>query len=420
MLGGKMKRTVGVRLFTLLVWLACLTGLSVSATFLIGHAVYKKQSNDKDEQILAARKDNKFLSDKNIELQNSLQKLEDEYGNLEVRYKDLAASLVLAQHTAAVNTKSLLLGPPPIEQPLVREGEFAAELASAFNLTSLHDEAAGESYLASVNIMPKNGWISDYPVTPDIIAEVRDSAARSASSGNLQISETDAVGVVDNVSMAMNLPVKVNYESNLEHQSRSAPPPPEAYEYLEPSVVEDYYDDNKPPIVTYYPPPLGYGYLYDWVPWPFWWGGYRFGGFFILVDFDRNHHHKPFTNHITTANGTVSRINATTRASATANRQTGSGANTATTAGASAPQNLTSSGSALNTGRTIRDPGSATQNTERLTSPRGGPVAASRSPSHDGRTFKGAPSPRFSPGGGSDGGPKGGGGLGEVHVGGHH
>ena len=251
-----MKRTVGVRLFTLLVWLACLTGLSVSATFLIGHAVYKKQSNDKDEQILAARKDNKFLSDKNIELQNSLQKLEDEYGNLEVRYKDLAASLVLAQHTAAVNTKSSLLGPPPIEQPLVREGEFAAELASAFNLTSLHDEAAGESYLASVNIMPKNGWISDYPVTPDIIAEVRDSAARSASSGNLQISETDAVGVVDNVSMAMNLPVKVNYESNLEHQSRSAPPP-EAYEYLEPSVVEDYYDDNKPPIVTLLSAPPG-------------------------------------------------------------------------------------------------------------------------------------------------------------------
>ena len=355
--GGKTKRTVGVRFFTLLVWLACLTGLSVSATFLIGRAVYKKQSNDKDEQILTARKDNKFLSAKNIELQNSLQKLEDEYSNLEYRYKDLAASLVLAQRTAALNAKSLPSGPPPIEQPLVREGEFAAELASAFNLTSLHDEAAGESYLASVNIMPRNGWISDYPVTPDIIAEVRDSAARSASAGNLQISEVDAVGVVDNVSIAMNLPVKVNYGSNSEYQSRTTPPPPETYQYLEPSVVEDYYDDNKPPIVTYYPPPHGYGYLYDWVPWPFWWGGYGFEGFFILVDFDRNHHHKPISNHVTYVNGAVSRINATTRASATANRQTGPGANTVTTAGASAPQNLTSSGSALDTGRTMPDPG---------------------------------------------------------------
>ena len=209
MLGEKTKRTVSVRPITLLVWLVCLIGLSVSATFLIGHAIYKKQSNDTDQQILTALKDNKFLSDENVELQNSLQKLEGEYNNLQSRYKDLVASLVLAQHTAAVNNKRSPFGPPPIEQPLVREGEFAAELATAFNLTSSHDEAAGESYLASINIMPRNGWIADYPMTPDIIAEVRDSAAISASSGNLQISETDAAGIVDNVSIAMNLPVKV-------------------------------------------------------------------------------------------------------------------------------------------------------------------------------------------------------------------
>ena len=430
MLGEKTKRTVSVRPITLLVWLVCLIGLSVSATFLIGHAIYKKQSNDTDQQILTALKDNKFLSDENVELQNSLQKLEGEYNNLKSRYKDLAASLVLAQHTAAVNNKSSPSGPPPIEQPLVREGEFAAELATAFNLTSSHDEAAGESYLASINIMPRNGWIADYPMTPDIIAEVRESVAISASSGYLQISETDAAGIVDNVSIAMNLPVKAGYESSSEYQSRSAAPPPEASEYVEPSVVEDYYDDNKPPIVTYYPPPFAYGYLYDWVPCPFRWGGYGFRGFFILVDFDRNHHHNPITNHVTNANGTVSRIDATTRASAITNRQTGARANTADTADASAPRNPTSSGSALDNDGIMRNSGSATKDIESSTSgPRAGSAAAPRSPSYDGRTFNGAPSPRFSPGGGYRSGshdsPRGDGGMrgsqgGGFGGGGHH
>ncbi|MGA3118196.1 MAG: hypothetical protein ABSF90_27690 [Syntrophobacteraceae bacterium] len=415
MLGEKAKSTVSVRPITLLIWLACLIGLSASAAFLIGHVIYKKQSDDKDRQTLTAQKNNKFLSDKNIELQNSLRKLEDEYSNLESRYKDLVANLILAQRTAAVNTKSSPSGPPPVEQPLVREGQFAVELATAFNLTSSHDEAAAEDYLISVNITPRNGWISDYPVTPDIIAEVRESVAKSASSGYLQISETDAVSLVDNVSIAMDLPVKVAHVSSSEYQSRSAAPP-EASEYVKPSIIEDYYDDNKPPVVTYYPPPLEYAYLYEWVPSPFLWEGFGFGGFFILVDFNSHHHHKHITNHVTNANGTVSRIDATTRASATANRQTGSGAKASNTADSSASRNLTSSGSALDTDRTMGEPGSATQNIERLmSSPRASQVAAPRSPSYDGRTFNGASSARFPPGGGyrggSDVGPKGGGGM---------
>jgi hypothetical protein len=63
-------------------------------------------------------------------------------------------------------------------------------------------------------ISPRTGWISDYPMAPDIIAEVRESAARSASSGNLQLSGTDAAGMVDKVSIAMNLPVKPGESSS--------------------------------------------------------------------------------------------------------------------------------------------------------------------------------------------------------------
>ena len=324
----------------------------------------------------------------------------------------LAASLVSAPYSAPVNAKSSPSGPPPIEQPLVREGEFAVELATALNLTSSQDEATAEHRLVSINITPRNGWIADYPMTPDIIAEVRDSAARSASSGNLRISETDAAGVVDKVSIAMNLPVKVagekyNYGSGSGYQPGSAPPP-KGSEYVEPYVVDDYYYANEPPVVTYYQPPWEYSYLYDWVPDQFWWDGYGFGGFFILVDFDRRHHNHQITNHVTNANGTVSRISATARAgaNATATQQSGARSNTADT---SASRNLTSSGSARDMDRFSSSPGLSRD-------------ADSGASSHSGRTSGSAPSEHLSTGGGyrggSGGGFFGGGGFGSGGFGG--
>jgi hypothetical protein len=248
----------------------------------------------------------------------------------------VAAGLVLAPNTGSVNAQSSTSKRPPIEQPLVSEGEFAVELATALNLASSHDEAAAENSLAMINIAPRNGWISDYPMTPDIIAEVRESTARSASSGSLSISEADAARTVDNVSIAMNLPIEVAGEkyanessSSSEYQSSSTAPPPEVSEYEAPANVEEYYDEYGPPIVSYYPPPSDYGYLYAWVPWPFWWGGFGFGGFFILKDFDRHDHNHRFSNHVSNANGTVSRVNAVTRATGTGTR------NSSTLAGAS-------------------------------------------------------------------------------------
>ena len=253
----------------------------------------------------------------------------------------VAAGLVLAPYTASVNAQSSTSLRPPIEQPLVSEGEFAVELATSLNLTSSQDEAAAESSLAAINIAPRNGWISDYPMTPDIIGEVRESTARSASAGSLSIPEADAAHIVDNVSIAMNLPVKVAAQkytyteesgSSSEYQSSSAAPPsppPEVSEYVEPADVEEYYDEYGPPIVSYYPPPSEYGYLYAWVPWPFWWGGFGFGGYFMLNDFDRIDHNHRLSNHVSNANGTVSRVNAVTRATGTGIR------NSSTLAGAS-------------------------------------------------------------------------------------
>ncbi len=268
----------------------------------------------------------------------------------------LAASLVTAPYTAVVTAKSSPSGPPPIEQPLVREGEFAIELAAGLSLTSSQDEAAAEHYLMSVNIGPRNGWISDYPMTPDIIDEVRDSAAESASSGNLRISKSDAAAVVDKVSIAMNLPVEAGGGKDGREPS----------EYVGPSAVEDYYNDNEPPVVTYYAPPWEYLDLYDWVADPFLWGGFGFGGFFILIDFDRHdhHHHHHITNHVKNANGSVSKVNAITRARASAtNVRTGSKAN------AAKPANTP--GSARDADRNARSPGGSTREMDRSGS-RGG------------------------------------------------
>lgn len=412
----------------------------------------------------------------------------------------LAASLTLAPYTASVSAMVSSSDRPPIEQPIVREGEFAVELATALNLTSSRDEAAAENSLAAVNIAPRNGWISDYPMTPDIIAEVRDSAARAASAGSLNMSEADAGQTVDKVSTALDLPIKMSAErysydssssSRSEYESAPAlpPPPPEGSEYGEPPEAEEYYDEYGPPIVTYYPPPWDYYYLYDWVPWPFWWGGFGFGGFFILGDFDMHHHHHHdgdpnnrntntrVTNHVQNANGTVSRINAVTRAAgagtgtsstpagtgkstqgsrfSSANAQAGARSImnrqmglTANTAGASnASRNAASSGPSRNMGSansSARNPVAALHGMNSYASGSGAGTmsqgAFSRSQSYSGRTYSGYPSVRsyssgsfrsggFSGGfygGGSRGGYGGGfggghgGGFGGGHGGGGH
>jgi hypothetical protein len=225
---------------------------------------------------------------------------------------------------------------------------------------------------------------------------------------------------------------------------------------MESPAIDQYYDEYGPPIVSYYPPPWDYGYLYSWVPCPFWWGGFGFGGYFILNDFDRHgHHHHRFTNHVRNANGTVSRVNAVTRATgarnsstmagagrsaqgsrlssanaqagarAIMNRQTGAGAGN--TAGASTTsRNLASSGSSRNMGNTYgttRNPVAATRNMNSFASTSGVRTmrqgAVSRSPSFSGGTFRSAPSARSFSGGGFSGGGHGGGFSGGFGGGGH-
>ena len=70
--------------------------------------------------------------------------------------------------------------PPPVSQPLVSEGDLAVKLLFTLGAGTTDDVVEAESELGDLGITPRNGWIADYPVTPDIVAEVRNSVASAA------------------------------------------------------------------------------------------------------------------------------------------------------------------------------------------------------------------------------------------------
>lgn len=305
----------------------------------------------------------------------------------------VAVSLVLTPFASLVNAKTSSSAPPPIQQPLVREGDFAVKLANALNLTSSTDEAAAEDVLSSIDIAPRNGWISDYPMTPDILAEVRDSAAKAASSGELQMAETDATRVVDTVSTGMNLPVVVagqqgSVSTSASTGSEYAAPPADTGLYdEEPAYIADYYGEYGPPIVSYYPPPWDYYWLYDWVPWPFWWGGFGFGGFFVLGDFDVHHHGHHFSNHFRNEHGTWSKVDPAARAAGTTASSRVASANGAARQGSrlNAPSNRQAANALVNRGT-----GAGAANTLNTSRSFGTQTGRNLSSGSTGRTFRDA------------------------------
>jgi hypothetical protein len=186
---------------------------------------------------------------------------------------------------------------PPIAQTLIREGDFAMKLVNRLQLGTAQNEAEAESTLASSGIAPKNGWIADYPVTPDIIGELQKAISDAADSGRLAIAKDEAMKTFQDLTAEAGLSVTGSAQDEYAGNE-----PPSSYgDYSNPDVIDNYYHNEGPPIVTYYPPPSDYYYMYAWVPYPFWCSGFWFPGFFVLHDFDKivviNHRHHRFTNH---------------------------------------------------------------------------------------------------------------------------
>lgn len=173
-------------------------------------------------------------------------------------------------------------GPPPIEQQLVREGEFAVRLASTLGVSAAADEVEAESRLGEVGITPRNGWIADYPVTPDIVGELQKAVGDAADANKLPVGRDEALKRFYDVAAASGLQI-IPYAGGTTYGAESSG----SQDYPNPQDINSYYSDQGPPVVTYYYPPPDFYYLYSWIPYPFWCSGFWFPGFFVLHDFHR-------------------------------------------------------------------------------------------------------------------------------------
>ena len=209
----------------------------------------------------------------------------------------LMPAMVLAQ------SEQLKSGAPPVGQPVVSEGDFAVRLASALAVVTTEDEVEAESRLGEIGIAPRNGWIADYPVTPDIVAELQDAVSEAAASNRLPLSKDEALNRLTAVAVEFGLSVRP-YTAGATYEPTAA----SCANYPNPTVINNSYTSEGPPVVTYYCPPPDYYNMYAWVPYPFWWSDLWFPGFFILHDFHRvvhvqkrvvvirNHFHDDRTN----------------------------------------------------------------------------------------------------------------------------
>jgi hypothetical protein len=170
---------------------------------------------------------------------------------------------------------------PPVAQPLVREGDFAIRLAAQLDLGAPADEATAEDMLARVGVAPLNGWLSDYPMTPQIIGQLQESVSLAASEGKLPMTADQAVRGLLNLAAEYRLPTPADPRSPAPDNGAQ----PATAQQADQAVINNYYGNYGPPIVTYYPPPPDYFYLYAWVPYPYWWFGFWYPGFYICNSF---------------------------------------------------------------------------------------------------------------------------------------
>jgi hypothetical protein len=139
-------------------------------------------------------------------------------------------------------------GPSPSERSLAREGYFAMELAAVLEIGEVKSEAEAEDKLATVGIAPKKGWIADYPLTPNIVGELRNAVGEAADSGKLAMNREVAMKAFQDLITSM------------ESLNAGVEPPPAREPYPEPYYYPRFY---------YYP--YFYPYYY---PYPYYFGGY--------------------------------------------------------------------------------------------------------------------------------------------------
>ncbi len=196
----------------------------------------------------------------------------------------MAVGLLLIPMVYQVQSTQNQVNPPPVEPVLVRQGDFARSLVEILDLGTAYSEAQAQEMLDDLGIEPKDGWISDHPMTPGIIGELQDAVVKASDYGYLALNRSEALDLFQTLVADYGLPIIP--DDNHANYSES-PPSVGSYGYTEPTVINNYYYRTGPPVVTYYPPPSRYYHLYNWFPYPFRWGSFRFSGYFVMNDFHR-------------------------------------------------------------------------------------------------------------------------------------
>ena len=231
---------------------------------------------------------------------------------------------------------------PQVAQALVPEGVYALQLFKVLKLGNTQELAEAETQLSKLGIEPKNGWIAEYPITPLVLGELDAGIATAVQQGKLSLSKTEALNQVNalktqlgfNISATNttpsatpvqpakqtqpatlstiytytdsrgakyytddynSIPAAYKNQAVVVSQSMVSNTPPPApvnnvsanQAQLDPNVLYNYYQNQGPPVLTYYPPPQDYYYLYSWVPYPFWSSGSYFSGYFMLNNFSQ-------------------------------------------------------------------------------------------------------------------------------------
>jgi len=192
--------------------------------------------------------------------------------------------LILALKPAILPAQSekIETGVFPVEQRLVREGDFAVRLLTSLGLRSAEDYLTAESTLGDLGIAPRNGWIADYPVTPDIIGELLNSVMKAADSGDIKLGKAKARRKFEELCTDSGIPVEpAPYAGKMATAGRKR------WNLQDTVSVTGYFAAVGPPVITYYDPPAEYSHLYCLVPYPFSSHGVSFPGFFILKQFHR-------------------------------------------------------------------------------------------------------------------------------------
>lgn len=207
----------------------------------------------------------------------------------------LAAALLLIPALVAAQQPDEKSSVSAIDPVLVRQGDFAILLAEALHLGVVEREEEAIRHLEDGDIAPEDGWIADYPVTPEILAQLALTIGDAADSGAIALSRDEALGALQ--ALAADFGLSIPDELVPRYARRYLRD--DAYD-CRGSTISRYYDNYGPPVLSYCRPPYDYDALYDWRPYGSWWHGHYYPGYYLLhrfhlviqVESKRPHHRR--------------------------------------------------------------------------------------------------------------------------------